>query len=161
MKIPYFKQDTDYTCGPATLQMAFAYYGNKQSEMDLAKKMKTNSNVGTTHKRMIKVANQNGFYAYVNNNSNFDEIVYFLNRKKPVVTHFIEPSSDAGHYAVITSINDKKEIVLNDPWNGKNFTMNKKDFLERWRDKKGLFINWIMVISPDKINNGKQYFPKK
>ena len=34
--VPYFKQDTDYTCGPASLQMVLAYFGIRESEEALA-----------------------------------------------------------------------------------------------------------------------------
>lgn len=35
LKIPYFKQNRDYTCGPACLRMVLAYYGIQQDEVTL------------------------------------------------------------------------------------------------------------------------------
>ncbi len=160
IKLPFYKQDTDYSCGPATLQMIFRFYGKFFSEKDLIKKLKTNRTTGTRHKALLDFACSNGFYVYINNESSLKEVAYLVGRKIPVIIHFIEPDSNDGHYAVIVGIN-KKHVILDDPWNGKNFKITRKDFEERWHSEDGSFVRWIMVVSDEYRHLGKQYLPKK
>ena len=161
LKVPYFKQDNGYSCGPTSLQMVFAFYGERINEDKLTKLLHTKKDSGASHEPLIKIANEEGFYVYVNNESSLQEITEILGKNIPVIVHFIEPSSDEGHYAVIIDIT-KDKIILNDPWNGEGFKMNTGDFIKRWygHSKDGLNKQWIIAISKEKFSLGKQYLPK-
>ena len=37
LRVPYFKQNLSYICGPVTLQMLFAYFGIRKSREELIK----------------------------------------------------------------------------------------------------------------------------
>ncbi|MEK9182294.1 MAG: peptidase C39 family protein [Patescibacteria group bacterium] len=160
LKIPFYKQDTDHTCGPASLQMALSFLGDFKSEKKLSEEAHTNHDVGTKHNAMIETARKEGFYCYVNNDSSLNEISNFLAEGLPVIIHFAEPQAEEEHYAVVVGF-EKGEIILNDPWNGKNFKMGKKDFLSRWHGAQGnhQYIKWAMVISDEDFKLGKQYSP--
>ena len=160
LKIPFYQQDTDHTCGPASLQMVLSFLGDFKSEKKLSEEAHTNHDIGTRHDAMIETARKEGFYCYVNNDSSWDEIKNFLALGLPVIIHFAEPQTEEGHYAVVVGF-EKGEIILNDPWNGKNFTMKKKEFLPRWRGTQGnhQYKKWIMIISKNDFNLGKQYSP--
>jgi ABC-type bacteriocin/lantibiotic exporter with double-glycine peptidase domain len=160
LKVPYFKQDTDYTCGPATLQMVLAFYGIRISEEKLAKLLETNDDVGTRHNSMIDFSREEGFNVFVNTCSKVEEIRRFINEGKSVIVHFLEPDGNVGHYSVVVGIDDNS-IFLNDPWNGENFEMNIPDFEKRWRDDDLDSEKWLMVLSCDDFNLGKQYHPTK
>jgi predicted double-glycine peptidase len=160
MKIPFFKQDVNYSCGPAVIQMVLKFYGKFFSEEELMKRLKTNKNIGTRHEDMIDVTTKEGFYVYSNNGSSFQEIDLFLKEKKPIVVNFIEPNDNEGHYSVVVGLNDE-DIILNDPWNGPNFKMKKTDFEKRWFSEDGRNNKWIMVVSDKDFALGKQYLPKK
>ncbi len=159
LNVPYFKQDTAYSCGAASLQMAFDFFGFFESESKIAKEAHTEPVAGTKHQGMIDVATSKGFYCYVNNESSLDEIIYFLHLKLPIIVHFIEPSGDEGHYSIVTEVKNDT-LVMNDPWNGKNFHMKVEDFLERWHSEYNSSTRWLMVISKEKISLGKQYLPQ-
>lgn len=160
LKIPFYQQDTDHTCGPVALQMALSFLGDFKSEKSLSKEAHTNHDVGTKHNAMIETARKEGFYCYVNNNSSLNEIKRFIISDLPAIIHFAEPQADEEHYAVVVGF-EKREIILNDPWNGKNFKMKKKEFMSRWRGSQGnhQYKKWIMVISKNDFELGKQYFP--
>lgn len=160
LKIPFYKQDMDYTCGPASLQMVLSFLGDFKSEKSLSEEAHTDRDVGTKHNAMIETARREGFYCYVNNDSSWNEIKSFLTEGLPVIIHFTEPQGEEGHYAVVVGF-EKGEIILNDPWNGKNFKMAKKEFLPRWRGSQGShrYKKWIMVISDKDFELGKQYSP--
>ncbi len=71
LDVPYHKQDNEYYCGPAVLQMVFNYFGYFKSQNLLADGAGTNEEIGTTNQNMIKTAVSHGFYCYVNNDSTF------------------------------------------------------------------------------------------
>ncbi len=158
LKVPYFKQDTDYTCGPTALQMVLAFYGIRISEEKLAKLLETNEDVGTRHKAMIDFAREEGCHVYVNTCSTLEEIKKFLEEEKPVIVHFIEPDGNVGHYSVVVYMDDEN-IVLHDPWNGEGFQMVLRDFENRWYDGNLNSEKWIMVLSCEDFNLGRQYLP--
>ncbi|PIZ83865.1 hypothetical protein COX97_00270 [Candidatus Pacearchaeota archaeon CG_4_10_14_0_2_um_filter_05_32_18] len=159
ISLKYFKQDKDYTCGPACLEMVFSYFGKKISKANLVKLAKTKKS-GTNHINMIKVARKDGFYCYVHNNSSINQIKHFIDADLPVIVNYIEPKSDDGHYAVVVGYKGNK-IILDDPWNGKNFKITIKEFKKRWYDyhKKHKYSKWILVLSKKRFNLGKQYAP--
>lgn len=159
LDLKYFKQDNGYSCGPASLQMVFSYFGKKLGEAKLAKLAKTTKS-GTSHVNMINLARKEGFYCYVHNNSSINQIKHFIDLNLPVIINYIEPKSEEGHYAVVVGYKRNK-IILDDPWNGKNFKISIKEFKKRWYDyhKKHKYSRWILVISKKKFNLGKQYSP--
>ena len=160
MVIPFHRQTTDYTCGPASLQMVFEYFGKYISQKKLEDLLKTSKDAGTNHEALIGAATDNGFYCYVNNESTVHEIKHFLLMHLPVIIHYIEPSSQEGQYAVVSGLRSGK-LVLNDPWNGKGFHLSERNFLKRWHDSKNVHKNWIMTVSKEDFNIGKQFLPKE
>lgn len=159
LDVPYFKQDTVYSCGVASLQMILDFFGVFESEEKLAREAHTNPESGTKHKWMIDVATKKGFYCYVNNESSLDEIGYFLEQKLPVLVHFIETSNEEGHYSIITGI-QKGKVIMNDPWNGEGLRMPCDDFFSRWHSEDNTSMRWMMVLSKEKIPLGKQFLPQ-
>lgn len=164
MKIPFYKQDTEYTCGPASLQMVLSFLGDFKSEFELARRAKTSKETGTSHGGMIETAKREGFFVYVNSDSSAEEIKYFLGLGHPVIVDFLEPSSNIGHYGVATAIKKgglffRETICLNDPWNGGDFKILLNEFEKRWRDPLTKSKCWLMVVSKEDFNLGKQYLP--
>lgn len=161
LNIPFYRQDTGYTCGPTALQMAFSFLGKFKSEKNIAREAGTQSKTGTSHHGMIEAALREKFYCYVNEGSTLDELKYFIKLGHPVIVNYIEPSSDEGHYAVVTGYNNK-HITLNDPWNGKDFNISEQSFLARWHDMhegRHPCTSWIMVLGTEPFSLGKQYAP--
>lgn len=160
LTLRYARQRTEYSCGPASLKMVFGFLGDKKSEKSLRKKARTNKISGTKHKWMIKTATQEGFHCYANSNSSLHEIKHFLVLGLPVIIDYTEPSQNIGHYSVIIGYK-KNKIIMNDPWNGKDFTISEKKLANRWHDTITRSNGWIMVISKKDFLLGKQYLPKK
>ena len=159
MKLPYFKQETDYYCGPASLQMILDYFGKHISQKTLARRLKTNVEDGTDHFDLIRVATENNLYCYVNQNSFLQEIFHFLSRDLPVVIDFMEPDGNEAHYAVVIG-HDHETLIVNDPWNGEKFRLRREWFEKHWYDYENNAKRWIMVLSPEDLCIGKQYVPK-
>lgn len=160
INIPFYKQDTAYTCGPAALQMAFSLLGKFKSEKALAQEAGTNKN-GTTHQGMIDTALGEKFYCYVNEGSSLEEVKYFIHCGLPVIVDYTEPSGEEGHYAVVSGYQDGR-IILNDPWNGKDFKLAEKEFITRWHDchpHNHVCKRWMLVLARKPFDLGKQYIP--
>ncbi|MEM3113400.1 MAG: cysteine peptidase family C39 domain-containing protein [Candidatus Pacearchaeota archaeon] len=159
LKLKYYSQDRTYTCGPTCLKMVFEFFGKKIREGKLVKLTKTKKS-GTSHRNMIKVSRRHGFYCYVHNDASLNQVRHFIDLKLPVIVNFTEPDGNEGHYAVVIGYKHGK-IIMNDPWNGKNFKMNSSEFKRRWYDyhKHHKYTNWLLVLSRKQFNIGKQYFP--
>lgn len=158
LTLPFKKQHTEYSCGPASLEMVLAFLGDKKSEKFLIKKAHTNEETGTKHKWMIETSVNEGFYCHVNSYSTIYEIKHFLLLGYPVIVDYTEPSEDIGHYAVIIGYKNGN-LIMNDPWNGKDFIISEDEFLERWHDDTTNSTGWMMVISKTDFKLGKQYLP--
>jgi len=159
ISVPFYKQDTGYTCGPTSLQMVFSFFGSFMSEADLADLAETNEIIGTDHHNMIEVARLGGFYCYVNDTSSLLEVESFIDRGFPVIVDFVEPVTEEAHYAVVVGFS-KGSIVLNDPANGKDFKLSEDDFSLRWHDGTTRSVRWMMVLSKSDFEIGRQYGPK-
>lgn len=171
LSIPHRRQVNDYMCGPATLQMVLAFLGEQKTQRSIRKLMmvspKELQTKSADNNKMVRAIQRAGFYAYVNDHSNIDELKSFINQGYPVVINYIEPSNDDGHFAVVKGYNPLlKTIILNDPWNGDDFTFSEKEFIERWHPKwwrasEGYKGHWLMVASRAPINVGRLHAPYK
>jgi len=141
LKIPYYRQETDYFCGPAALKMALEFFGKKVSQKKLAGLLKTNEKRGTLRRDMIKTARGFGLSARGFFGKNLDEVKKFLNTGNIAIVIFVEPSSEEDHYSVLAGVG-RGCVVLNDPLSGKNFEIKEKDFIARWNK----WNRWFMVI---------------
>ena len=158
--VPFHRQKTAYTCGPASLRMAFEYFGECASEEELARLLLTDSEIGTRHNKLIDIAVKRGFYCYVNNESTIFEIQHFISRDLPVIVHFLQNDEDnEGHYALVVGVDDE-HLVFNDPWSGNHLELRGSDFLPLWQDPQGIYKQWLMVVSRDDLKVGRQFLPK-
>jgi len=161
LSIPHFDQNTDYTCGPATLQMVLTFLGKPKSQKRLTRQLKVRQAEmklhGTNHKKLIEAALRNKLCVYANENSTIAEIKHFLKLRLPVIVNYIEPDSNEGHYSVISGYGFmRRTIIMNDPWNGKNFKLPEKEFFKRWKSGDGSNTRWILVISKKPLSFEKK-----
>ena len=158
LAIPFFHQKTEFTCGPASLEMVMRFLGKRVSEEKIRREAGTAREHGTSHQGMIEAATKEGFYCYINEASSLHEAKHFLELHIPVIVDYTEPSDDEGHYAVVTGFSDNA-IILNDPWNGRNFSISEKEFLRRWYDRDLRSNRWLIIVSDCDFNVGRQYKP--
>lgn len=160
LRVPYYHQKTEYTCGPASLKMVLSYFHVVHSEKYLSRRLRTNKDIGSRHLMMRKAAVKQGFYCYVNDEALWEELEYFIRRKLPVIVNYVESDTNESHYAVVSGVSPKR-IILADPWLGKDFRLSKLSFLKRWHSQNNDHRHWLMVISLEDIRLGKQYLSKK
>lgn len=158
LKIIYYKQKKDFTCGPACLQMVFNFFGKKRKQQYISKLANTTHKSGTRNIDMINAVRKEGFYYHVYENGTLDQIRYFVDCGLPVIIEYVEPSGNEVHFSVVIGYNSRN-IIMNDPWNGKDFALSIKKFGSRWYDthKNHTCTCWLMAVSDKKINLGKKY----
>ncbi|MCA9354167.1 MAG: C39 family peptidase [Candidatus Kaiserbacteria bacterium] len=161
LDVPFFKQDKEYTCGPTSLQMVFAYYGKRASEAALAEALGTNDDSGTRKDRMQQLATALGFHCYVNNGSTLEELQYLISLSIPPIVRFIEPDEDEDHYGVVVSIDDET-LIIHDPWNGPDQVYDREEFFDRWLCRKwGTCKQWLMAVAQEPLPLGHQFHPNE
>lgn len=157
--VPYFKQDTDYTCGPTSLQMILAYYGVKDSEKHLAKLLHTTHSRGTWRVSMYQLAVDLGFHCYVNDDASLAEMKFLLELEIPPIVRFLEREEDEDHYGVVVGMTDD-HVIIHDPWSGPQRRFDKEDFTRRWTcDAIGNCNQWLMGVSKEPLPLGHQFHP--
>lgn len=170
LNVPYRPQERDYTCGLAALQMVLAFWGEQKSQRKIRKLMKASprelARRGLDNHKMVRAVQRAGLYAYVNEYSNLEELKSFIRQGYPVIVNYIEPSHNDGHFAVVKGFNLLGQIILNDPWNGSDFSLPEKQFLNRWhskwwRSKDGFKGHWLLVVSRTSLKVGLLFSPYK
>ncbi len=135
-------------CGPASLKMIFDYYGIEKSETEIAKLCGATEDLGTDDKGIKQAAESLGFKVEINNNSMFEDIQYWLNKKVPIILNWFtrgradyDDSQVAdGHYSVVVGLDDKY-IYIQDPEIGKLRKIDRDDFMKVWFDFTGKYID--------------------
>lgn len=118
LKIPYFKQESWYTCGPACLRMVLAFFGIARTETEVMKECDT-TELGTTTIKLSTAAYKFGLKSSPLKNAKMEYLRNELKNGRPVIV-LLDPShlyggiSGFGHFIVIVGFSDE-EIIYHDP----------------------------------------------
>ena len=131
-------------CGPASLKMIFDYYGVEKTEAELALLCGTTKELGTNDAGLKKAAESLGFTVEIKNNSSFEDIQTWLDKKVPVIVDWFtrggnESEIADGHYSVVIGL-DREYIYLQDPEIGGSRKIAREDFMKVWFDFSGEYI---------------------
>jgi ABC-type bacteriocin/lantibiotic exporter with double-glycine peptidase domain len=151
LTVPYIRQATEVFCGPACAQMMLKYFKKSVPTQDtLARIMKTDrvGENGTKHGNLANYLRSRGLIVRVSRNSRFSNIERALAAGFPSIVHYTEPSEEDDHYAMIVGLTPS-HIVLNDPWNGKDFSLTRSEFMKRWKGTKGTYVRWMLLARPE------------
>lgn len=124
--ISYSKQQTNYTCGPASLKMALSVYGINITESWAAGAAGT-ARTGTSHSGLFnavsKVNSRFGTKLTAGHQSfkstGWSRLEKYLKTGNPIIIHLKSWYGSWGHFVVLAGINmDKKQVRLADPSGG-------------------------------------------
>lgn len=141
-------------CGPASLKMVLAYYGIDRTEKDLAQLCKTDTDLGTSAESIKEAAESLEFTVEVKNDSTFEDIQLWLDKKVPVIVNWFtrgrvdypESAVPDGHLSVVVGL-DNDYIYIQDPEIGKLRQIAREDFMKVWFDFSGETItSWDEMI---------------
>jgi predicted double-glycine peptidase len=159
LKIKNVRQSNTYSCGVACLMSILAYYNRFDgNESELAKKLKTNYDDGTSPENIIKTAKEFGLNSYMKENCTIEDLKKFVSNKIPVILSYQawsndeqEPWSkeqDDGHYSVLIGVDDNN-VYINDPsLLNKKGLIPIKEFMKRWHDEG--YKNMCIVVQGNK-----------
>lgn len=143
--IPYFKQETDYTCGVACMRMILASFGIRRSERVLAKIMGSSPRFGTLNRQFPLLAEKFRLSYFVGRDASLKEIDAYLKSGFCVVVNFFDVIEQVGHYAVVKSVS-KKQICLIDPFHGPGFSLSINAFLKVWKNSYEQDTRWFFAV---------------
>jgi ABC-type bacteriocin/lantibiotic exporters, contain an N-terminal double-glycine peptidase domain len=151
LPIPFHKQETDFSCGPAVLKMVFAFFKKELSEQYLITALKTSVVHGTRNMAMADTVVRHGFFPYTYENGTMGNIRYYVEAVGiPVVVEFVDPMEKEGHYAVVLGF-DRECIVLNDPAHGAGHRLPVDEFESYWHSGFEEASRWMMAISDKEL----------
>lgn len=134
-------------CGPASLKIVLSYYGVEKTEEELAVLCEKDDDLGTDDQSLKKAAEQLGFKVEIHNESTFEDIEEWLDRKVPVIvnwftrgrTDYTDSDVSDGHYSVVMGLDDEY-IYLQDPETGSMRELERDNFMTVWFDFTGRYI---------------------
>lgn len=145
--LPYSKQETDYYCGPAVVQMALARIGIVFTQKQLAKELATSPEVGTSADAIVALLRHHGLKPERRNGASLDDIRAALAEGKAAIVGYIDKDNDP-HYALASIVTDDT-ITLADPAWGEAYTMPLQEFESRWRDDEAAMYGERLLIVID------------
>lgn len=121
----YFVQEKGYTCGCASLRMAFSQFMDDiPSEEELEIEMGTNDRIGTHPDEIVKAAEKRGFEVRRGENGTFEELDTLVNEGYVVLLMI---SVDVPHVVVFERSN-ANHVYIKDPYFGENMIRYKRKF---------------------------------
>ena len=162
LKYPFYRQSTDYTCGPACLKMVFKKHSLHRREFTLARLAGTEVKWGTQHQGMIETALKHNFFAFVRRNSSISDLREFVKKGYAVIIDWTEPVHNEGHYSLLIGFT-KRHVIYHDPYWGRQSRLRISRFIRLWYEDGSKNYGWMMVLGRHPIPThlkGRHYYPK-
>lgn len=152
LRVPPYTQTPAY-CGPACIQMVFAYYGTKASQKEIGRRAKTTLAHGTTPANLLAAARSYGFDGQWKKGGDIAGLRAWFDRGVPVIVNWF--SENEGHYSVVVGVDDARVVIL-DPETGKRRSFDHETFMRVWFDfpfpwilrQTQLRIRWMLPLLP-------------
>ena len=145
-KLPFYKQQTLFTCSLACLRMVLEAVGRKMSEAELAKIVEFKPLKGFSPKMMEKLCEIINIDYEYHFDSSLEELkqnikagFHPLVLVNPSVLYDL-PEEEHGHYVIIKDITEEKTII-NDPdqeYGGENKEIDLEKFEKAWEKRHKL-----------------------
>ncbi|MBC7474013.1 MAG: C39 family peptidase, partial [Candidatus Sericytochromatia bacterium] len=140
--IPFFVQGDDNTCGQASITSILNYWGVSIDYQTVINE--SNWSNGATDLEVLKAYLINkGLRVNLHQQSNLDTLKAIIRTGKPPIVLLDFGKLSIEHYVIVSGYNEtKKTILINDPRNQANMSMNETDFNNKWQNKSlgNLFI---------------------
>lgn len=145
-KIPFYKQQTPFTCSLACTRMVLEAIGRKISEVELSRIVEFKPLRGVSPKMMEKLCEIINIQCEYHFDSSLQEIkqniensFYPIVLVNPTVLYNL-PKEEHGHYIIVKDIIGEK-VIINDPdqeYGGENKEIDLKKFCEAWEKRHKL-----------------------
>jgi predicted double-glycine peptidase len=148
LNLPNVRQANGYTCGAAALQAVLRYFGKggDLGEEELAARLGTTSENGTSPAAILRVAREHGLIATMREHMTIADLEDYVARGVPVIVDYQawaeQPNHDYtndwenGHYSVVVGV-DRRNVYLEDPSIlGARGRIPRAEFEARWHDQE-------------------------
>lgn len=159
-RIPYYRQQKDYTCGPAVLRMILASLGKRVTEKHLARLAGTSAQKGTSNFSMARMIGSTGLPYITGQNVGYGDLRAYVKHGITVIewmpqhlfpghcafeeTHNYNPEKDS-HYALVVAAS-AQYVTLQDPVLGRRVRVGRKGFIRAWRDWDETHLRWFLTV---------------
>jgi len=164
LRVPWYPQRTkEWTCVPCSIWMCLAYFknvyenkiiNNKAPSPDLGYLidiLHTRPTTGTIVDRGLCTAlDKEGWpFEYSYKSSNFKELKRYLGKNIPVTviydgSYLLDERPGPAHAGVVIGMTNNDDVVLNNPWYGPFYFVDKLQFERAWENK----YNRAIIIKP-------------
>ena len=157
INLPIFASQTFNNCGPATLSMILSFWGTNISQQTLADEMRPYNNPkgGVDDKSIFaneftSFAKQLGYDSFNRPNGTIEILKQLTTNGIPVVVRtWLHPNEDIGHFRIVRGFDENKKIIIqDDSYEGKDREISYKEFLEMWQPFN---YGYILVFTDDKL----------
>lgn len=147
LALPWRKQETLFTCGPACVRMLLAGIEKDVAEETLAQRLRTTARTGTRRSAFAPVLRAEGFRCAMNAHARIADLRDAIASGHYCLINWREPTEETGHYAIVTAVNGT-HATLQDPWNGADFRLPIHELRDRWLGYKTRADNrgWMLAI---------------
>jgi hypothetical protein len=138
----YNGQPTEYGCVPTSISMITDYWHNKdannptktpQELLDLNAAQKEFDAKGMSPTDIHDELSKMGYIAEDHTNANFDQLRDSVKEGPALaIVKLNLKESGANHAVVVTSISEKGDVAINDPWTGKAYMYTQEQFTKSW-----------------------------
>jgi predicted double-glycine peptidase/8-oxo-dGTP pyrophosphatase MutT (NUDIX family) len=137
-------QETDYSCGPASLKTVEEHYGEEKPEEELREETDADPDAGTKPEDLAAQAREDGFEVTLRENMSLDDLKRKIDAGEPTIVNLQAwgdkedyKDDEAGHYVTLTGYDDQyfyfKDPVLGD----RTGKLSHEELDRRWHDEEG------------------------
>lgn len=137
-------QETDYSCGPASLKTVEEHYGEEKPEEELREETDADPDAGTKPEDLAAQAREDGFEVTLRENMSLDDLKRKIDAGEPTIVNLQAwgdkedyKDDEAGHYITLTGYDDQyfyfKDPVLGD----RTGKLSHGELDKRWHDEEG------------------------
>lgn len=138
-----YRQQKEYTCGPASLRIVLNYYGKKLKEKRIVKIAHASRYEGTRQALMVLAFRKLGYKTIVRFPATVKDIESFVRKEVPVIVNY--QAWGYGHYSVVVGFNNTHLLLL-DPLKGARRKIRKDLFAKRWHgSQQGEKRRWMLA----------------
>jgi predicted double-glycine peptidase len=137
--IPHHFQETDYTCGAASVKMVLEALGlDHVDEAALARRLGTDDEIGTRQRRIVEELRRRGWdVAESHTTTSLDAIRHAMLDGRVVLVLYHLEAEKTDNYAVVRRIGPNR-ILLHDPWTGPDTEWPLAEFDALWHTRDGV-----------------------
>jgi len=133
-QIPFFKQETDYSCGLASMRMVLSSLGIDKTEKELQVPMNYYSEgKAVWHKAFPNFAEQLKLTYVTIRNASLKDIENLIDQNFRIIVSYFIPKEKVDHYSVVRGM-DSSYIYLLDSWFGPKHKYTRRYFIKNWFD---------------------------